>query len=103
MKKFFVFLMAIFAGIFFTTTLNAQSDGFFRGGNDSYQNRADEIQVTGGINNNGIGQSEPVPVSGGRDPERAKNLRIASDNMYTDSQTNRFRGNSVRLVRPATK
>ena len=33
------------------------------------------------------------------DPERAKNLRVAADNMYTNSGTNRFRGCSVRLVR----
>ena len=43
-------------------SLNAQkSDGFFRGGNDNYENRDDiSINDGGGINNYGIGETVPL-------------------------------------------
>ena len=63
MKKIYLFLMAIFAGIILTTELNAQNDGFFCGGYDVYENRdggADEVSVDGTIGNWGIGQTVPL-------------------------------------------
>ena len=56
------FFMA--AGMMLPLATNAQTDGFFRGGNDDdYENRA-EFTMTGGITNNGIGQNESPLGSG---------------------------------------
>lgn len=47
--------------------LQAQTDGFFRGGNDNYENRSISINsdTENGLTNNGIGQSEPTPLGSG--------------------------------------
>jgi len=47
--------------------LQAQTDGFFRGGDDNYENRSISINsdTENGITNNGIGQSEPTPLGSG--------------------------------------
>ena len=43
-------------------SLNAQSDGFFRGGNDNYEDRTSGIDINdeGEINNYGIGETVPL-------------------------------------------
>ena len=49
-------LLALLLGFVAPTTASAQSDGFFRGGNDNYQNRDSEIPITGsGIQNDDFG------------------------------------------------
>lgn len=66
MKAFVLSLMVAMCTVM---PLQAQIDGFFRGGsNDNYSNR-DEISSPGndtnGISNNGIGQPEPSPLGSG--------------------------------------
>ena len=49
-------LLALLMGFVAPMTASAQSDGFFRGGNDNYQNRDSEIPITGsGIQNDDFG------------------------------------------------
>lgn len=53
------FLLAIFAVFFFNLALNAQSDGFFRGGSSNETTR-DPLAEDYGINNYGIGETVPL-------------------------------------------
>ena len=58
-------VFSLMMALCFVMPLRAQSDGFFRGGNDSYDNRGQiDSNTTNGITNNGIGQSE-VPLGSG--------------------------------------
>ena len=57
MRKLFLFLMALFAGFFFSIPLNAQTDGFFRSYDDN------ESRDINGIGNQTFGQSTGGPYS----------------------------------------
>ena len=57
--KALVLSLAMAVGMLLPMTTNAQSDGFFRGGNDSYENRA-TIDDDGGMGHWGIGETVPV-------------------------------------------
>ena len=57
--KAFAFSIAMALMMSLSTTANAQSDGFFCGGNENYNNR-DEINDGGGISNSGIGETAPL-------------------------------------------
>ena len=62
--KKLAFSIVLAFGLLFPMTIFAQqTDGFFRGGNDNYQDREVSINDGGGINNYGIG--ETVPLGGG--------------------------------------
>lgn len=52
--------MAVFAGFIFTNSLNAQSDGFFRGGGYGNEYRDASINDGGEISNWGIGETVPL-------------------------------------------
>ena len=54
--KAFALSLAMAFGMLFPTTMNAQSDGFFRGGNDNYEDRGININSNpGGITNDDFG------------------------------------------------
>lgn len=57
--KALVLSLAMAVGMLLPMTTNAQSDGFFRGGYDSYENRA-TIDDDGGMGHWGIGETVPV-------------------------------------------
>ena len=57
--KALVLSLAVAVGTLLPMTTNAQSDGFFRGGYDNYENRA-TIDDDGGMGHWGIGETVPV-------------------------------------------
>ena len=59
--KAMLLALMILLGLIAPVTATAQkSDGFFRGGNDNYQNRDASINDEGGISNYGIGEEVPL-------------------------------------------
>ena len=59
-KALFIALMMLLSLIAPVTSTAQQTDGFFRGGNDNYQNRDVSIDDGGGISNWGIGETVPL-------------------------------------------
>ena len=59
-KAMFIALMMLLGLIAPVTATAQKSDGFFRGGNDNYQNRDASINDEGGISNYGIGEEVPL-------------------------------------------
>ncbi len=61
--KALVLSLAMAIGMLLPATMQAQTDGFFRGGNDNYENRGD-VTIPGndesGISNYGIGETVPL-------------------------------------------
>ncbi len=60
--KALVLSLAMAIGMLLPATMNAQTDGFFRGDED-YENR--EIGLTGDINHQAFGQDVPAPLGSG--------------------------------------
>ena len=59
-KAMFIALMMLLGVIAPVTATAQKSDGFFRGGNDNYDNRDASINDEGGISNYGIGETVPL-------------------------------------------
>lgn len=53
--KAMLFALLMLLSLIAPVTATAQSDGFFRGGNDNYQNRSESINDNGGIHNDDFG------------------------------------------------
>lgn len=62
--KAFVLSVAMTVAMSLPMTMNAQSDGFFRGGNDNYDNR-DEIGGSGMSLGDNPTQENPTPLGSG--------------------------------------